>query len=168
MACDGLVCVSERRSIISPQSNEPITSRREDEVVAAVVPPFIQHVLEHRAGLLAYAPTRAPFGYRYLSYSWDAGAKRLTVRLHDKHYAAANTNRTVAVTAQWFTGPAAQCSNGNEKSYQVDGNRVFSSGGDVAWRCVRASNGRLVKITAAGKNMPASTLAIVASSVKRL
>ena len=136
--------------------------------MTAVVPPYIQHVLEHRAGPLAYAPTRAPFGYRYMSYTWDARAKRLTVRLHDKHYVAANPNRTVAVTAAWFSGPAARCADGNEKSYQVDGNLVFSSGGDVAWRCVRASNGRLVKIVAAGKNMPASTLAIVASSVKRL
>jgi hypothetical protein len=168
MACDGLVWVSERRSIISSQSNEPITSRREDKAVSAVVPPFIQQVVEHRAGPLAYVPTRAPFGYRYLSYTWDAGAHRLTVRLHDKHYAATNPNRTVAVTAQWFSAPAAQCGTGNEKSYQVDGNRIFSSGADLAWRCVRASNGRLVKIVAAGKNLPASTLAIVASSVKRI
>ena len=136
--------------------------------MAAVVPPYIQHVLERRAGPLAYAPTRAPFGYRYLSYSWDSAAKRLTVRLHDKHYAASNANRTVAVTVYWFNGTAVRCGDGNEKSYQVDGNRVFSAGGDVAWRCVRGSNSRLVKIVAAGKNMPASTLAIVASSVKRL
>jgi hypothetical protein len=142
--------------------------RREDDAVTAVVPPFIQQVLERKAGPLAYVPTRAPFGYRYQSYSWNAGAKRLTVRLHDKHYRASNSNRTVSVTAQWLDKPFASCRSSNEKSYQVDGNLVFSSGGNLAWRCVRGSNGRSVKIVAAGQNMPASTLAIVASSVKRI
>jgi hypothetical protein len=133
-----------------------------------VVPPFIQNVIEHRAGPLAYVPTRAPFGYRYLSYSWDAKGKRLNVRLHDKHYRPSNTNRTVTVTAQWFKGPLATCGNGNERSYQVGGNKVWSSGDTLAWRCVRGANGRLVKILASGRNLPASTLAIVASSVKRV
>jgi hypothetical protein len=136
--------------------------------VAALVPPYIQDLLELKAGALAYAPTRAPFGYRYQSYAWNAATKRLTVRLHDRHYKPSNPNRSVAVTVQWSGGPIARCSDGNEKSYQVDGNRVFSSGGDVAWRCVRGANGRSVKIVAAGKNLPPSTLAIVASSVKRL
>jgi hypothetical protein len=136
--------------------------------VTPLVPPFIQHVIEAKAGPLAYVPTRAPFGYRYLSYTWDAGGKRLTVRLHDRHYAVSNTNRTVAVTAQWFGGTLATCSAGNEKSYQVDGNKVFSAGGDLAWRCVRGAGGRIVKILAAGRNLPASALAIVASSVRRL
>jgi hypothetical protein len=136
--------------------------------VTPLVPPFIQHVIEQKAGPLAYAPTRAPFGYRYLSYSWDAVGKRLTVRLHDKHYAVSNANRTVAVTAEWFGGTLASCGDGNEQSYQVDGNKVFSAGGNLAWRCVRGAGGRVVKIRAAGRNLPAAALAIVASSVRRL
>jgi len=136
--------------------------------VTPLVPPFIQHVIEQKAGSLAYVPTRAPFGYRYLSYSWDAGAKRLTIRLHDKHYAPSNANRTLAVTAERFGGTLASCGDGNEKSYQVDGNKVFSAGVDLAWRCVRGVQGGVVKILAAGRNLPASALAIVASSVKRL
>jgi hypothetical protein len=133
-----------------------------------LVPPFIQHVIEQKAGPLAYVPTRSPFGYRYLSYSWSASGKRLTVRLHDKHYKPSNANRTVAVTAEWFGGAPSTCGEGNEKSYQVDGNKVFSAGGMLAWRCVRGVNGRTVRILASGKNLPASTLAVVASSVKRL
>jgi hypothetical protein len=129
-----------------------------------LVPPAIQHVIEHKAGPLAYVPTRSPFGYRYLSYSWSNGGKQLTVRLHNRHYAPSNTNRTVVVT----DGSLAACGSGNEKSYQVDGNKVWSAGGDTAWRCVRGAQGRVVKIVATGKNLPASTLAIVASSVKRL
>jgi hypothetical protein len=135
--------------------------------VTPVVPPFIQHVIVQKAGPLAYMPTRAPFGYRYLSYTWDAAGQRLTIRLHDKHYAVSNTNRTVAVTVERFGGPSATCGDGNEKSYQVDGNKVFSAGGDLAWRCVRGAGGRIVKILAVGRNLPASTLAIVASSVRR-
>ncbi|MFL5954906.1 MAG: hypothetical protein ACJ76I_12455 [Gaiellaceae bacterium] len=125
-------------------------------------------MIEHRAGPLAYVPTRAPFGYRYQSYVWNGTTRQLTVRLHDKHYASTNGAHTVAVTAEWLSGPPSRCGSGNEKSYQVDGNRVFSAGGDLAWRCVKGAGGRFVKILAAGRNLPASTLAIVASSVKRL
>ena len=133
-----------------------------------LVPPYIQHVLEHRAGPLAYMPTRAPFGYRYLSYNWDAGAGRLTIRLHDRHYRASNANRTITVTVQRVALATAGCGEGNEHSYQVDGNKVWSAGGNLAWRCVTGSGGRTVKISASGKNLPGAALAIVASSVRRL
>ena len=133
-----------------------------------VVPPFIQHVIEQKAGDLAYVPTRAPFGYRYRSYTWNPATRQLTIRLHDRHYAASNAGRTVAVTIERLGLPIARCGDGNEKSYQVDGNRVFSSGGTLAWRCVRGAGGRTVKILASGRNLPASALAILASSVKRL
>lgn len=133
-----------------------------------VVPVAIQQIVHRRAGSLAYIPTRAPFGYRYLSYTWNAATKQLTIRLHDKHYAASNPRRTVSVTASWFTRPLTQCGIGNEKSYQVDGNRVFSAGGTLTWRCVKGAGGRIVKIASAGQNMPTSTLAIVASSARRV
>ena len=136
--------------------------------VTPVVPPFIQHVIEQRAGPLAYVPTRAPFGYRYLSYRWDAGPKRLTIRLHDKHYAPSDANRTLAVTVERFGGTLASCGDGNEKSYQVDGNKVWSSGDNLAWRCVRGAQGRIVKILASGGKYPAVGLAIIAASVKRI
>jgi hypothetical protein len=133
-----------------------------------LVPPFIQHVIAQKAGPLAYVPTRAPFGYRYLSYTWDTRARRLTIRLHDKHYAPSNANRALAVTVERFAGTLSSCGDGNEKSYQVDGNKVFSAGGTLAWRCVKGVHGGVVKILAVGRNLPASALAIVASSVKRL
>jgi hypothetical protein len=137
-------------------------------LMTPVVPPFIQHLIEQKAGALAYVPTRSPFGYRYMSSTWDAKGKRLTVRLHDRHYRPSNANRTVAVTAEWSDGLLSACGDGNEKSYQVDGNKVWSSGGTLAWRCVHGANGRIVKILASGKNLPASTLAILASSVRRV
>ncbi|HEY5294000.1 MAG TPA: hypothetical protein VIJ70_00825 [Gaiellaceae bacterium] len=133
-----------------------------------VVPASIQHIAQRRAGSLAYIPTRAPFGYRYLSYTWNAATKQFAIRLHDKHYAASNTRRTVSVTAAWFNRPLAQCGIGNEKSYQVGGNKVFSAGSALTWRCVQGAGGRIVRITSSGQNMPTSTLAIVASSVRRV
>jgi hypothetical protein len=133
-----------------------------------LVPPFIRHVIEQKAGPLAYVPTRSPFGYRYLSYSWDAAGKRLTVRLHDKHYKPSNTNRTISVTVRWLGKPLARCGDGNMKSYQVDGNKVFSDGGALTWRCARGAGGRAVKISATTPVLPPVASAIVASSVKRL
>jgi hypothetical protein len=119
-----------------------------------LVPPFIQHVIERRAGDYAYIPTRAPSAYRYRSYTWNPRTKMLTVRLRDKR------NASIGVTIEPFRG---DCATGNEKSYQVDGNKVFSAGGDLAWRCIRQ-----VKILAAGPKLPASALAITAASVKKL
>ena len=72
-----------------------------------LVPPFIQHVIEQKAGPLAYVPTRAALGWRYLSYSWNPQTKQLTVRVHDKHYKLSNANHTVAVTAEYFNGTLA-------------------------------------------------------------
>src|SRR2546423_13052852 len=101
--------------------------------VTPVVPPFIQHVIEQRAGPLAYVSTRAPFGYRYLSYKWDAAGKRLTIRLHDRHYAVSNTNRTGAVTAEWFGGRLAACGPSHAASYPRCRTQAFRAGRGLAW-----------------------------------
>ena len=50
----------------------------------------------------------------------------------------------------------------------MDGNKVWSSGDNLAWRCVKGANGRIVKILASGKRLPVVGLAIMASSVKRI
>jgi hypothetical protein len=134
---------------------------------APLVPVFIQHTVQKKAGTLAYIPTRAPFGYRYASYTWNAATRTLTVRVHDRHYKLSNHNRDVAVSVSRFTGALSACGAGNEKSYQVDGNKVFSAGGSLAWRCVRGA-GTNVKIAATGANLPASALAVTAGSVRRI
>ncbi len=133
-----------------------------------LVPPFIQHVIQVKAGPLAYIPTRASLGWRYLNYTWNPATKQLTVRIHDEHYKPSNANRTIAVTARYFNGTLATCGTGNEKSYQVDGNKVWSSGDNLAWRCVKGAKGRIVKILASGGKYPAVGLAIIAASVKRI
>jgi len=123
-----------------------------------LVPPFIQGVVEQKAGPVAYVPTRAPFRYSYLSYSWSAPTRTLTIRLVDRRYAN-RAAHTIAFTAARFRG---DCAAGNEKSYQVDGNKTYSAAG-VAWRCV---NG--VKLTAVGPNLPVVALAQVVASGKRI
>jgi len=125
---------------------------------APLVPPFVQGLVKQKAGTVAYVPTRAPFRYSYLSYSWSATTRTLTIRLVDRRYAN-RAAHTIAFTAARFRG---DCTAGNEKSYQVDGNKTYSAAG-VAWRCV---NG--VKLTAAGPNLPEVALAQVVASGKRV
>src|SRR3954447_2385704 len=121
---------------------------------APLVPPFIQRLVANRAGTTAYVPTRAPLRYEYASYAWDAARRSLTIRLVDKRFAN-RAAHTIAFTARLFRG---DCAAGNEKGFQVDGNRTYSSTG-LAWRCL---NG--VKLSAAGPNLPEVALAQVVAS----
>jgi len=125
---------------------------------APLVPPFIQSVIKQRAGAQAYVPTRAPFRYRYLSYTWRPLTKTLVVRLVDPRYAN-RAAHTVTFSANPFTG---DCSAGNQKSYQVDGNKTYSANG-TAWRCLPG-----VKLVASGPNLPTVALAQVVASAKRI
>jgi hypothetical protein len=137
------------------------------DVIAApvpVVPPFIQHLVQRRAGELAYVPTRAPFRYRYRSYTWRDG--RLTIRLVDVRDPN-STRHTVLFGTQRVGGTLASCASGKRKTLQLDGSKVYWNG-IVAWRCVRAPSGHLVKLTAAGPNLPDVALGIVAASGKRV
>jgi hypothetical protein len=135
-------------------------------VASPLVPAPVQRLVRAKAGALAYMPTRAPAGYRYLSYGWDAGERQLTIRLHDRHYAPTNANRTVEFTAQRFAAPLAACSAGKVKTIQYDGNKVYWDG-STAWRCVRSTKGN-VRLAAAGPNLPDVALAQIVSSGKRL
>ena len=131
---------------------------------APVVPPFIQHLVQRRAGELAYVPTRAPFHYRYYSYSWRDG--RLTIRLVDRRYPLDGLN-SVFFSARRFAGTLASCATGKRKTMQLDGNKVYWDG-IVAWRCVRTPAGHLVKLSAADPNLPDVALGIVVASGKRI
>ncbi len=123
-----------------------------------LVPPFIQALVKQKAGAQAYVPTRAPFRYTYLSYSWNAVDKILVVRLADRRYPN-RAAHTVTFSVHRFAG---DCAAGNQKSYQVDGNKTYSDAG-VAWRCLRG-----VKLLAAGPNLPDVALAQVVASAKQI
>ena len=121
-----------------------------------LVPTFIQQLVKRKAGPLAYAPTRAPFRYRYESFTWKSPV--LTIRFVDPRYENAARHR-VTFTARRSGG---DCAAGKVKTLQLDGNRVYWNG-TLAWRCVRG-----VKLSASGPNLPDVALGQVVASVKRL
>lgn len=135
-------------------------------LASPLVPASVQRSVRAKAGALASVPTRAPAGYRYLSYGWDPGERQLTIRLHDRHYAATNANRTAELTAQRFAAPLAACSAGKVKTIQYDGNKVYWDG-TTAWRCVHGTKGN-VRLAATGPNLPDVALAQIVSSAKRI
>ena len=131
-----------------------------------IVPVFIQQLALKKAGPVAYAPTRVPFGYRYTGYTWLAGSRQLTFRFDDHRYAR-NGKHALRFTAEPFAGTLASCAAGKQKTLQLDGNKVYWDSA-VAWRCVRGANGKLVKLLAAGPNLPDVALGIVVASGKRI
>ena len=131
-----------------------------------MVPFFVQALALKKAGSVAYAPTRVPFGYRYTGYTWLPASRQLTFRFDDRRYPR-NGTHALRFTAQPFGGTLASCADGKQKTLQLDGNKVYWDG-RVAWRCVRGPDGRLVKLTTAGPNLPDSALGIVTASGKRI
>ncbi len=125
---------------------------------APLVPPYIQRLVKQKAGPQAYVPTRAPFRYSYLSYAWNGRDRILVVRLADRRYAN-RAAHTVSFSVHRFAG---DCAAGNQKSYQLDGNKVYSDAA-VAWRCVDH-----VKLVASGHNLPTVALGQVVASGKRV
>ena len=133
---------------------------------APAVPRFIQGLVESKAGALAYAPTRLPFRYRYVGYGWDPATQVLKLRFADSRFPL-DGRHTIVFSAQRFGGALSACAVGKQKTLQMGGNRVYSDG-SVAWRCVRGSGGRNVRVEASGPNLPDVALGRVVASVKRL
>lgn len=131
-----------------------------------VVPPFIQKLVRAKAGALAYVPTRVPFRYRYVRYRWDGARRVLTITFADRRVTV-DGRHSITVTTRPFGGTLASCGNGREKTLQMGGNKVYWDG-EAAWRCVRGSNGRLVRIAAAGPNFPDVALGRLVASAKRV
>jgi hypothetical protein len=131
-----------------------------------LVPPFVQTLVKHRAGDLAYVPTRAPSGYSYLSYTWNPRTRSVTIRVANRHFPSL-ARHTVAFTARRFPAPLSACANGKLKTIQYDGNRVYWDG-TLAWRCVRTPTGDVVRLAATGPNLPDVALAQVVASGKRI
>jgi hypothetical protein len=129
-----------------------------------VVPPFIQKVVRTKAGSLAYAPTRVPFRYSYVGYGWKD--RVLTIRVADRRFPL-DGRRSLTFTARRFGGTLASCGDRREKTLQMRGNKVYWDG-EVAWRCVRGSDSRAVRLAASGPNLPDVALGRVVASGKRV
>jgi hypothetical protein len=119
---------------------------------APVVPVNSQHALKKKLPALAYVPTRVGFGFRY--YKWATTTRpALRIWFRDK------ASREITFIATFQKGA---CATGKEKSFQLDGNKVYWShtrNEQQAWRCL-VRNGRTVRLTVATP-IPPTTFADV-------
>jgi hypothetical protein len=117
-----------------------------------VVPTHSQQALKRKLPSLAYVPTRVGFGFRY--YKWATTTRpSLRIWLRD----TAQREITFIVTFQHLP-----CAAGKEKTFQLDGNKVYwshTANEQQAWRCV-AGNGKSIRLTVATP-MPPTTFADV-------
>ena len=116
------------------------------------VPLRVQAQIEHRAPLLAYVPTRTAIGFSYSRWL--------------------RTSETVQIVfvnrAGWeidfvATRQHGSCRTGMERSYQLDGNRVYWShtgAEQQAWRCVTGAHGRQVRLVASSPQPPTRFAAV--------
>jgi hypothetical protein len=115
---------------------------------APVVPTHSQQALEKKLPALAYVPTRVGFGFRY--YKW-ATTTRPSLRIWFRDKAA----REITFVATFQKGA---CATGKEKSFQLDGNKVYwshTADEQQAWRCL-VRNGRTIRLTVATPIPPTS------------
>jgi hypothetical protein len=120
------------------------------------VPPALQRAIKKRTNTLSYVPARVPFGFRYVRWSYSAGSRPvLRIWFHRRGKPAAWQVTFIA------SKQAGSCPRG-EKSYQVDGNKVWWShtrNEQQAWRCVAGPRG-LVRLTAATPLAPTAFAAV--------
>jgi hypothetical protein len=109
------------------------------------VPLKAQQQIEQRARLYAYVPARVPAGFRFVR--WNYTAKPVPVM---REFFRSKTHLTWEIT--FVVSPQRGTCPRGEKSFQVDGNKVYWShtrNEQQAWRCVTGSNHKLVRLTAA-------------------
>jgi hypothetical protein len=120
--------------------------------IAPVVPLHSQQAIKKRTNLYAFVPTRVGFGYRYYAWKFQPGAKP-AMRIWFRNKLQRSREITFVVSPQ--AGPCAQ---GKEKSFQLDGNKVYwsqSANEQQAWRCLSSPvNGKLIRLTAATSMSP--------------
>ena len=105
-----------------------------------VVPRPVQLRILHTKPALAYAPTRAAFGFHYVS--WQKSPSNVEITFDNK---AGWEIRFIALRT------SGSCRTGMEKSFQLDGNKVYWShtgAEQMAWRCVTAPSGKQVRLVA--------------------
>jgi hypothetical protein len=111
-----------------------------------VVPRAVQARITHEAPALAYAPTRMALGFHYLS--WQKTPSTVRITFGDR------AGWEIRFAALPLTGA---CRTGMEKSFQLDGNKVYWSRTGTrqqAWRCVAGPNGRQIRLVASSPQPP--------------
>ena len=120
------------------------------------VPLTVQRAIDKRTRTLAYVPARVPFGFRYARWSYTAGARPAVRIWFQRRGKPAAWQIAFVATPQRGTCPRG------EKSYQVDGNKVWwshTANEQQAWRCVTGPGG-LVRLTAATPLAPTAFAAV--------
>jgi hypothetical protein len=107
-----------------------------------VVPRNSQLALRHKLPSLAYVPARVPSGFHY--YRWATTTRpALRIWFRDK------AKHEITFVAVHLVGA---CSAGHEKTFQLDGNKVYwshTAEEQQAWRCVVGPSTRPVRLVAA-------------------
>jgi hypothetical protein len=111
-------------------------------VAAPPVPLHAQRAIKRRTTQYAYVPARVPLGFRYYRWSFTTQPPALRISFRNK--------------AGWeivfSASPGAACTGaGKEKSFQLDGNKVYwshTATEQQAWRCVVGRNHKLIRLTA--------------------
>ena len=135
-------------------------------VAAPPVPLHAQQAIKQRTALYAYVPARVPLGFRY--YRWSFTSKPAALRIVFRN----NAGWEISFVAS----PQAACAGaGKEKSFQLDGNKVYwshTTAEQQAWRCVVGRNHAPIRLTATTTVPPAkfadSGLGQVAAAGRRI
>ena len=120
------------------------------------VPLVVQQAIKKRTSAVAYVPARVPFGFRYVRWSYAASPRPVTRIWFRRRLKPPSWQ--IAFVASTQAGP---CPRG-EKSYQVDGNKVWWShtrNEQQAWRCVAGPKGP-VRLTATTPIPPTAFAAV--------
>jgi len=105
-----------------------------------VVPRPAQLRILRTTPTLAYVPTRMALGFNYVS--WQKSPSNMMITFDSK---AGWEIRFIALPTN------GSCRAGMEKSFQLDGNKVYWShtgAEQMAWRCVTGPSGRQVRLVA--------------------
>ena len=111
-----------------------------------VVPQQVQRQILRLTPGLAYTPTRMALGFRYTN--WQKTPNNVLITFDNR---AGWEIRFIALP---LSGP---CRAGMEKSFQLDGNKVYWShtgAEQQAWRCVAGPQGRQVRLVASSPQPP--------------
>lgn len=120
------------------------------------VPLLAQHAISRVTSVVDYVPARVPFGFRYTRWSYGATPQPVVRIWFQRRGKSVAWQITFVASKQ--SGP---CPRG-EKSYQVDGNKVWWShtrNEQQAWRCVAGPKGA-VRLTAATPLPPTAFAAV--------
>ncbi len=129
-----------------------------------VVPRRVQLQILGKAPGLAYAPTRMALSFRYTN--WQKTPANVEITFDNK----AGWEIRFVVLRQ-----VGVCRTGMEKSFQLDGNKVYwshTAAEQQAWRCLSGAHGRQVRLVGSSPQPPTLFadvgLGLVVASGKRI